>query len=257
MVLEYAPLGLIGVLTPQANTTVEPEMQILLPPGFAYINARLTSPKGTIEERLVDYYDTLEQSLDQFANAPLQAVAVGCTGASYLVGRERERMLVERWQARAGVPVITTGLAVVDALRAIGARRVGFVSCYPPDLTAASNRYWASHGFEIGEVAGSFNADSDFHPIYSLRAATAAEALATLRDDAHDAVVMLGTGMPTLQPIADAAGDNGPPVLSCMLCLAWRCVQAIEGRVPSVDSIVAWSRGENWAARLGARAAAR
>ncbi len=63
MVLEYAPLGLIGVLTPQANTTVEPQMQILLPPGFAYINARLTSPKGTIEERLVDYYDTLEPSL--------------------------------------------------------------------------------------------------------------------------------------------------------------------------------------------------
>ena len=43
--LEYAPQGLMGVLTPQANTTVEPEMQILLPPGFAYINARLTSPK--------------------------------------------------------------------------------------------------------------------------------------------------------------------------------------------------------------------
>ena len=53
--LEYAKRGLIGVLTPQANTTVEPEFTILWPAGVAMLNARLTSPKKTIEERLVDY----------------------------------------------------------------------------------------------------------------------------------------------------------------------------------------------------------
>ncbi len=253
MTLEYAPLGLIGVLTPQANTTVEPEMQILLPPGFAFINARLTSPRGSIEERLVDYYDTLEDSLVQFANAPIDAVAAGCTGASYLVGREREAALVDRWSQRAGVPAITTGLAVVDALNAIGAKRIGFVSCYPPALTEASNLYWASHGFDIGEVAGSFNDASDFHPIYSLRAANASDALAQLRGHDLEAVVMLGTGMPTLQPIAEVAGIGGPPVLSCMLCLAWRCVQQISGQPPSAENVMAWSRGDSWAARLAAR----
>lgn len=253
MTLEYAPRGLIGVFTPQANTTVEPEMQVLLPPGFAAINARLTSPKDTIEDRLIDYYDTLEDSLTQFANAPIEAVAVGCTGASYLVGREREAELVDRWSQAAGVPAITTGLAVVDALNALGARKVGFVSCYPPALTKASNGYWASHGFEIGEIAGSFNEDSDFHPIYSLRAGNASEALAELRGYEHDAIVMLGTGMPTLQPIADAAGEGGPPVLSCMLCLAWRCVQQIVGDEPSADTVLAWSDGDGWSQRLAAR----
>ena len=112
--------------------------------------------------------------------------------------------------------------------------------------------YWASHGFEIGETAGSFNEDSDFHPIYSLRAANASEALAELRGYQHDAIVMLGTGMPTLQPIADVAGVAGPPVVSCMLCLAWRCVQLIEGRDPVADSVIAWSQGVGWSARLAA-----
>lgn len=253
MTLEYAPHGLIGVFTPQANTTVELEMQVLLPPGFAAINARLTSPKNTIEERLIDYYDTLQNSLAQFANAPIDAVAIGCTGASYLVGRAREAELVDRWSQCAGVPAITTGLAVVDALHALGAMKLGFVSCYPPALTEASNDYWASHGFEIGEVAGSFNEDSDFHPIYSLRAGNASEALADLRGFEHDAIVMLGTGMPTLQPIADVADDDGPPVLSCMLCLAWRCVQKIEGLQPSAATVLAWSHGEGWSGRLAAR----
>ena len=49
MQVNYAPKGLIGVLTPQANTTVEPELAIMMPPGFAWINARLTSDKPGIE----------------------------------------------------------------------------------------------------------------------------------------------------------------------------------------------------------------
>ena len=251
--LEYAPQGLMGVLTPQANTTVEPEMQILLPPGFAYINARLTSPKKTIEDRLVDYYDSLEFSLKQFANAPIDALAIGCTGASYLVGREREQELVDRWTKSAGVPAITTGLAVVDALTALRAKKIGFVSCYPPSLTEASNQYWKSHGFEIGQVAGSFNEDSNFHPIYSLRADNASEALAQLSVDKHDAIILLGTGMPTLQTISNVIDRNGPPVLSCMLCLAWRCVQSVNGCNPEVDTIKAWSNGAGWVSRLKAR----
>ena len=251
--LEYAPQGLMGVLTPQANTTVEPAMQILLPPGFAYINARLTSPKKTIEDRLVDYYDSLEFSLKQFANAPIDALAIGCTGASYLVGREREQELVDRWTKSAGVPAITTGLAVVDALTALRAKKIGFVSCYPPSLTEASNQYWKSHGFEIGQVAGSFNEDSNFHPIYSLRADNASEALGQLSVDKHDAIILLGTGMPTLQTISNVIDRNGPPVLSCMLCLAWRCVQSIIGRNPEVDTIKAWSNGAGWVSRLKAR----
>ena len=51
MTLAYAPRGLIGVLTPQANTTVEPEFWIMLPPGVAAINARMVSPKEALEAR--------------------------------------------------------------------------------------------------------------------------------------------------------------------------------------------------------------
>jgi len=250
--LEYAPKGLIGALTPQANTTVEPEFAILWPPGYAMINARLTSPHGTIEARLRDYWATTEASLDQFANAPISAVAFGCTGASYLAGKDEEDALVARIEDARGYPFVTSARAVCDALGALGARRIGLVSPYPDALTEASIGYWESRGLTIGECASAFNPDSEFHPIYSLGASSAGEALALLREKPVDAIVMLGTGMPTLAPIAGAAGWDGPPVISCMLCLAWRTVQAVDGRAPSADSVMSWINGTHWSARLKA-----
>ena len=250
--LEYAPKGLIGALTPQANTTVEPEFAILWPPGYAMINARLTSPHGTIEARLRDYWATTEASLDQFANAPISAVAFGCTGASYLAGKDEEDALVARIEDARGYSFVTSARAVCDALGALGARRIGLVSPYPDALTEASIGYWESRGLTIAECAGAFNADSEFHPIYSLAASSASDALIALRDKPVDAIVMLGTGMPTLAPIAEAAGWDGPPVMSCMLCLAWRTVLAIKGQPPSAENAMAWINGTGWSDRLSA-----
>ena len=61
---------------------------------------------------------------------------------------------------------------------------------------------------------------------------------------------MLGTGMPTLAPIAGVADWDGPPVMSCMLCLAWRTIQAIDGRAPEPGELMSWIKGAHWATRL-------
>lgn len=250
--LEYAPLGLIGCLTPQANTTVEPELSVLWPAGYAMITARLTSPHPSINARLVDYWAIIEETLGRFANAPLSAAAFGCTGASYLAGKDEEDALVARIEDATGTPFITSARAVTDALRALGAERIGLVSPYPADLTEASVGYWTGRGFTAAEISSAFAADSDFHPIYSVAASSAHEALNRLRDKPLDAIVMLGTGMPTLAPIAAAAGWDGPPVMSCVLCLAWRTIMAIEGRAPDAENVMRWIDGTGWSARLSA-----
>ena len=177
---------------------------------------------------------------------------VSCTGASYLAGKDDEDALVARIENERGYPFITSARAVCDALGALGAERIGLVSPYPDDLTEASVGYWQSRGFTVAECAGAFNADSAFHPIYSLAASSAHDALMALRDKPVEAIVMLGTGMPTLTPIAEAVGWDGPPVMSCMLCLAWRTVEAVDGRTPSADTVMSWINGAHWSSRLKA-----
>ena len=115
MSLEYAPRGLVGLLTPQANTTVEPEFGILMPAGFAHLNARLVSPAATIEQRLVEYFDVAAATARQFGNAPVGALALACTGASYLAGREREAALLETLAGEFGVPAFTAASLVLAA----------------------------------------------------------------------------------------------------------------------------------------------
>jgi maleate cis-trans isomerase len=252
MSLEYAPRGLVGMLTPQANTTVEPEFNLLWPPGVAMINARLVSDKTGMNARLVDYFANYEESLRQFANAPLRVAAAACTGASYLAGRQREADLVEDISARRGHPFITAAMAVVDALRSLKARRIGLVSPYPDDLTRASSEYWRSQGFDVTEVAKVVDDSGAFHPIYALDGSRGGEALRTLEDKPLDAVVMLGTGMPTLAPIADAIGWRGAPVMSSNLCLAWRTVEALENHAPRAPTLRSWLAGEGWTSRLAA-----
>jgi maleate cis-trans isomerase len=251
MAAAYAQRGLIGTLTPQANTTVEPEMAILLPPGYASIAARMVSPEPAMESRLCAYIRRLPDWTAQFADAKLDAVAFACTGASYLVGAAAEQDLIAHATRRCGAPVVTAGQAVVAALAALSARRVAFVSPYPATLTAASLGYWAGFGIDAAQVVPVQAEPDAAHPIYGLTAATVQDAMRALDVTAGiDAVVLLGTGMPSLPAIAAVPRVGGAPVLSCMLATAWRSVLAISREPPSAANLLAWVDNPDWTHRL-------
>lgn len=244
MSLAYAPKGLFGVLTPQANTTVEPEFAILTPPGMARLTARLTSTKPSMTDRLVDYIEAVRTTLDRFANAPIKAAAFACTGASYLVGPEREAELCNLIESARGYPLITAGNAIAEALDALEVKRIGFVSPYGEPLTEAARGYWAKRNIQIAKLVD-ITSDSDaFHPIYALDTAKAASSLEAFDDTTVEAIVLLGTGLPTLPAIA--AKRLSVPVLSSNLCLVWRAAQHLRSEPADAASLKPWLDGACW-----------
>ena len=239
----------IGITTPQANTTVEPEMQILL--DGTVLSARLTSPFADSRQRLIDYFERLPATLAQFDVAPLAVAGFACTGSCYLVGQEEEERLLAQAGARARVPVISSAQAIREALAELRIKRIALLSPYPKWLSEAGQQYWRNAGFAITSVAGLPADLLDTRGIYRLTTARVLEVFSLLDLADCDAVLMSGTGMPTLRAIAQLAPAHaGLPLLSSNLCLAWTLDKAAGGN----PALQPWLAGAApWRARLAQR----
>ncbi len=251
---EYASAGLFGLLTPQANTTAEPEIQMICPPGMVALTARMTSTKATMDERLIDYVDRLGETVAQFANAPLGAVALACTGMSYIVPPDTERAALDQIARDRGYPVITAAASILTALEVMDARRVGILSPYGDPLHGQGMTYWAFQGLEIVRTERLTGSTRDFHPIYGLGSDAASAGVKALGHEGLDAIVILGTGLPTLPTLAGMGGDP-VPILTPNLALMWRTALELSGEAPSRALLEPWVSGSAWRTRCAARMA--
>ena len=231
-------MRLVGILTPQANTTVEQEMRVLL--DVPFITARLTCPSSDSRERLLGYFEGVHATMAQFDTAPLNVAGFACTGSSYLVEPADENA---KFQERS-VRIISAAGAVRDALRELSAKRIALLSPYPEWLTHACISFWRLHDIEVVDVASPIGDRTDTRRIYELDHEAARAAFSRLNTGRADAVLVSGTGMPSLRLIAEAGG--GVPLLSSNLCLAWRLCDTL-----SPQPIERWtSKDAPWRSRI-------
>ena len=230
---DYGARGRFGLLTPQANPTVEPEFRRLAPPGTELYVARLTSRSDDPRARLIEYLERLPSTLAQYDTLRLDAVAFACTGSSYLLGARREAELLAAAQAAVVAPVESAAGAILRALAALGAHRIVVVSPYPDWLRDAAVAYWREAGLQVVGAATVPTGRADTRGIYELRGADADAVLANLDTRGADAVLVSGTGTPSLE-LLRARRAQHPPVVSSNLCLAWRLHQQLPGGGPSL-----------------------
>jgi maleate isomerase len=222
---DYGPRARVGVATPQANPTVEPEMRALLPEAIGVYATRLTHRSPQLAERLEHYISHIPDAIRSFGSMRLAAFGIGCTGTSYHASRRREDDLTAAAQQECGVPVVSAAQAIREALAVLGARRIALLSPYPEDLAAAGYRYWEDAEVPVVAKLRVDPSLDDTHRIYEFTSADALGALRALWQQpaarGADCVLASGTGMPTLRALRQFASECSVPVLSSNLCLAW------------------------------------
>ena len=218
---EYSARALLAVAVPQANPVVEPEFSALMPAGVGVIATRLQGSRTDSGNRLVQYLDNLGGSIEAFDTAKPDALGYACTGTSYLIGADEERRRVAEYTQRFGFPIITSAAAILAACKYLGLSRLALLAPYPQWIVDASLDYWRQSGLTVVSWARTEMDATDTRAVYKIRAPMVHEAADRLDTRDVDAILISGTGMPSLRVMPSLALRTGKPVLSSNLCLAW------------------------------------
>ncbi|MFJ4675546.1 arylmalonate decarboxylase [Kitasatospora sp. NPDC088783] len=219
----------IGLVVPPENPNAEPEYTQLLGRGPTFHTTRFpTTPDSTLREMLDTYNEVLPDVLAGFGRLPLDAAVVACSASHYLHAPDGDREFCAELSERTGFPVRSSALATLDALQALGLTRLTLVSPYEPWLTELSRSYWERAGLTVERVV-QVSTDGRFDP-YTV---TTGGLLAQLRrqDGPEDATLLFtGTGMFTLDALAELDGDPDRVLLSSNLASVWWALRAAGGR---------------------------
>jgi maleate isomerase len=240
---EYGHIGRIGIGTPQANPTVEAEFAILLPRACSLHVTRMTSPAEAPGQRLKDYLVGLESYLSAFDTLRPDVFGFACTGSSYLLGAEEEQRIIESAADRFGYPIETAARAIIWGLERLAAKRIAAIVPYPEFVVAAARQYWSAAGIEVRHVERIALRTADTRGVYELQSDQVVAALRRLALDGVDAVLVTGTGMPSLAALREPLVSV--PVLSSNSCLAARLLDLHGGSEwlePGVPAIRGWQR---------------
>lgn len=97
--------------------------------------------------------DLLREAGTRLADAGCNALAWACTCASFIGGLEWARNQAARLAEATGLPATSTSLALLAAIRSLGADTVDVLSPYPKELSAALEKFLHEANVEVAAMA--------------------------------------------------------------------------------------------------------
>jgi len=194
----------IGLLVPSTNTTCEADFQMTVPRGFTVHGQRLWLTNDALgEDGMLRMNAEIETGARYLATAGVDVISYGCTTGSFFKGPGWDRQMLEHIEKTAGVPAVAASPSVVEALRALGARRISVATPYPEWNNTRLRAYLEAQGFEV----------------LNLEAEPEAARAGNQGINDQDPAVIVEFAARACRPEADA--------LLCS-CTAWRSVEAAE-----------------------------
>ena len=226
----------IGVLVPPGNPTVEPEMYRMAPAGVSIHFARFDPGDDTREpggaegllERTRAMLPGLAAPARALAAVKPAVVVLAHTGVSYVNGFANEQALVDRLAKLAGATAVTAARSIQLALEHLGVKKLALGTPYPEVMSALGKAYWQAAGFKVVgyrrlEGVSNIYDESEGRAYQLAREADVADA---------EAVLVSGTGLPTVGMLDRLERDLGKPAISSMQASLWQALRLAGLREP-------------------------
>ncbi len=248
-VFEYTAKGVVGLLVPQESTTVEPELSVLLGPDVAILSMKMRNEPGAAPfDRMAANGRKIPEYVRDFGSAPIDVFGFGLTATSYILGDGEAPEQVELGGKSA--PVVLAASAVKAALREAGAKKIALVSPYWTELTDAAVTHYNTHGLSVEQVV-SIGPAKKGHIIYGLRGGEILEGIKAIERSGIDAIVVTGTGAPSLAALAATQSKDGLPIVSSNFALGLAIAQHLDLGKPRLEDWL--SADAPWKVALGQR----
>ena len=236
----------IGQIVPSSNTTMETEVPALLraretirPERYTFHSSRMRMHK-VVKEELAAMNAQGVRCAAELADARVDVMSTACLVAIMAMGngyhRTTEKELREAAIAAGhpGARIMTSAGALIDGLKAMGARRIALMAPYSDALTRLVVDYIEAEGVKVQDALN-FRIEDNLDvgrrdPMLLL------EDVKRLKTAGADVVVLSAcVQMPSLPAIHAAQQQLGIPVISTAICTVRRMLDLL-GQEPVVPN---------------------
>ena len=220
-----------GFIIPSGNRLIERQFARFAPNGFAAHAARLRM-NGQHKKGLAQLLDAVAQSAETVADAGVDLIGFHCTANAMEHGPDGEARIREAITKATGLPALSTGQAICDALRAVGIRRLMLVTPYVQATNDHERDYLAAEGFAVvKDVAlGSLWAERPaYHEISPARWLDITRA--AMRDDA-DGFLLSCANTTQIDTIVPLEAEFGKPAINSNQAMLWAALRLVQVKLP-------------------------
>ena len=227
----------IGQIVPSSNTTMETEIPALLhareaisPERFTFHSSRMRMKKVTKEELAAMDADSDRCALE-LSDARVDVLGYACLVAIMSMGHGYHRISEERLHRRtiencAEAPVVTSAGALIEGIKALGAKKISFVCPYMEPLAELVVDYIEAEGIEVKEHIALCVPDN--LQVGLLDPAGLVETYKRLDLSGVDALVLSAcVQMPSLAAVPIVEQQAGIPVISSSICTTYRMLKSL------------------------------
>jgi maleate isomerase len=217
----------IGLLIPPPNVVMEPEFREILPQHITIHATRISrsTDKVTIDS-LLEMERNTEEAARLLAMTQADVIIFGCTSGSFIRGVGWDKQIIEKIARVTPIPAITTSTAVIEALKALGIKKVAVLTPYIKGINEREKGFLEGNGFQVLKIAGLGISDAPkiavvpMSEVYRL-------ALQTNNKEA-DGLFISCTNFPTIGIIDRLERELDKPVVTSNQASAWYCLKRIE-----------------------------
>lgn len=143
--------GRIGTIVPVSNTTNEIEFNRMKPDGVTVHFSRVPIESNPAEDDFQEMLEEAGRASAELAAAGADVIVYGCTSGSMACPSDR---LLGAMENASGKPAISTAGAILDALNALGVKRVAMATPYTDATNAKERAFIERHDFEVIDIKG-------------------------------------------------------------------------------------------------------